>query len=304
MNNTAIITDIKRFAVHDGDGIRTTVFFKGCPLKCVWCHNPEAISFKPQTAYLEKKCINCHECEGLCEANVFEGIDGISLHRFDAEKCIGCGKCKDICLGEALVFYGRKVSVQELIKVILEDKDFYESSGGGVTVSGGEPLMQADFVAELLKQCKQNGISTAVDTCGFVPREAIDKVADVTDIFLYDIKHIDPDAHKSCTGHGNEKILDNLRYIDSLGKSVEIRIPFVPGYNSDAIDGIGEFLSGLSCIKRIKVLPYHNYAGSKYESLHMENTLPKVELPDDDVIAQAVETLRKYGLNAVSGKEA
>ncbi len=304
MENTAIITDVKRFAVHDGDGIRTTVFFKGCPLKCVWCHNPEAISFKPQTAYLEKKCINCHECEGLCEANVFEEIDGVQMHRFIADKCVGCGKCREKCIGEALVFYGRKVTVDELLKAILEDKDFYESSGGGVTVSGGEPLMQADFVAELLKQCKQNGVSTAVDTCGYVPREAIDKVSPHTDIFLYDIKHINPDAHKRCTGHTNQKILENLRYIDSLGIPVEIRIPYVPGYNSDAIDGIGKFLSELSCIRRIKVLPYHNYAGSKYESLSMQNTLPTVELPDDAAIASAVDILKSHGLNAVSGKDA
>lgn len=257
----AWICDIKRFAVHDGDGIRTTVFFKGCPMKCVWCHNPESISFKPQIAHYEGKCIGCGECEK-------EG--------FTPENC----------LGEAKVLYGREMSVAQLLPLLLEDKDFYETSGGGVTLSGGECLCQADFCAALLKELKTEGIRTAVDTCGFVPREAIDKVLPYTDIFLYDIKAMEEDVHIKCTGRPNRRILENLQYLDSCGKAVEVRIPFVPGWNDDQMEKIAAFLKPLGNVKAVKVLPYHNYAGSKYAALGMENTLPGT-LPTEEEINHA-----------------
>ena len=261
----ALISDIKRFAVHDGDGIRTTVFFKGCPLKCVWCHNPESLSFKPQVAFYENKCIGCGECQR-------EGFT------------------PEACLGEAKILYGKEVTVEELLPKLLEDKDFYETSGGGVTLSGGECLCQADFCADLLKALKNEGIHTAVDTCGFVSRDAIDQVLPYTDIFLYDIKAIDEEVHIKCTGQPNEIILENLKYIDSCNKSIEIRIPYVPEYNSDQIEKIAEFLKPLKNIKKVNVLPYHNYAGSKYAALHMENTLPRI-LPTDEEIKKAEEML-------------
>lgn len=261
----ALISDIKRFAVHDGDGIRTTVFFKGCPLKCVWCHNPESISFNPQIAFYKNKCIFCGECEK----------DGFST---------------DNCLGEAKILYGREFTVEELLPLLLEDKDFFETSGGGVTLSGGECLCQAVFCAELLKRLKEQGINTAVDTCGFVPHENIETVLPYTDVFLYDIKAIDEDVHIKCTGHSNKIVLENLKYIDSLGKSIEIRIPYVPNYNDNQIEKIARFLSTLKNIKAVKVLPYHNYAGSKYEALGIENTLPKI-LPTDEDILRAEQIL-------------
>jgi len=263
-----IISDIKRFAIHDGDGIRTTVFLKGCPLKCVWCHNPESISFKPQIAFYKNKCIGCGECQ---------------KEDFSTEEC----------LGEARIFYGKEMTVKELLPVLLEDKDFYETSGGGVTLSGGECLCQADFCAELLKALKEEGIHTAVDTCGFVPKVNIDKVISYTDIFLYDIKAIDEDVHTKCTGQSNKLILENIRYIDSLGKPIEVRIPYVPEYNTDQIEKIAEFLRPLKNIKAVKVLPYHNYAGSKYEALNMENTLPKI-LPSEEEIKKAEDLLALY----------
>lgn len=266
--NTAMISDIKRFAVHDGDGIRTTVFFKGCPLKCVWCHNPESIDFKPQVAFYKNKCINCGECR---------------KENFTVEEC----------LGEAKILYGKEVTIEELLPVLLEDKDFYENSGGGVTLSGGECLCQVDFCAELLKALKKEGINTAVDTCGFVSKEAIDKVLPYTDTFLYDIKAIDEDVHIKCTGQSNKIILENLKHIDSLGKKIEIRIPYVPEYNSDQIEKIATFLSTLKNITSIKVLPYHNYAGSKYAALNMENTLPQI-LPTEEEIKKAEEMLVLY----------
>lgn len=260
-----IIFEIKRLAVHDGDGIRTTVFFKGCPLRCVWCHNPEGLTTAPQTA------------------------------RY-AHKCIGCGECKkegfmpDDCLGEATVLYGKEVTVEELLPILLEDRDFYETSGGGVTLSGGECLMQADFCAELLKKLKENEIHTAVDTCGFVSKERLDKVIPYTDVFLYDIKAYDEDIHIKCTGVSNKQILDNIKYLDSLGKAIEIRIPYVPDYNDSQIEKTALFLAPLQNIKKIRVLPYHNYAGSKYDALNIPNTLPG-KLPTDEEIQKAAETV-------------
>lgn len=256
-----VVSDLKRFAVHDGDGIRTTVFFKGCPLKCLWCHNPESISFQPQTAFYENKCIGCGECKK----------DG-----FTAEDC----------LGEARIFYGREKTVEELLPSLLEDEAFYETSGGGVTLSGGECLCQASFCAALLKRLKERGINTAVDTCGFVPREAFDKVLPYTDTFLYDLKAFDEDVHIRCTGQSNRLILENLLYLDSVGARTEIRIPFVPDHNDDQMEKLAAFLRPLKHVKKVKVLPYHNYAGSKYAALGMENTLPK-RLPTEEEIQKA-----------------
>ena len=277
------ISDIKRFAVHDGNGIRTTVFLKGCSLKCIWCHNPEGIDFHPQVAYYANKCINCGECAGGCtHAGHIFTADG---HLYDRDTCILCGDCIAKCLGSALTYYGKEVTVNELLPLLLEDREFYENSGGGVTLSGGECLMQADFCRALLIRLKENGIHTAVDTCGFVPKENFDKVLPFTDVFLYDIKAYDEDVHIRCTGQSNRRILDNLRYLDSLGKNIEIRIPYVPGYNDDQMEKIAGFVKTLGSIRKVKVLPYHNYAGNKYAALGMENTLPEL-LPDDKTIKQ------------------
>ena len=263
---TATVFEIKRFAVHDGDGIRTTVFFKGCPLRCVWCHNPEGISFAPQAARYAHKCIGCGECK---------------RDDFTAEQCVG----------EAYVAYGKEVTVDELLPVLLEDRDFYESSGGGVTLSGGECLSQADFCAELLKRLKENGVRTAIDTCGFVTKEALDKVIPYTDVFLYDLKAYDEDVHVRCTARSNRQILENLRYLDQIGKDIEIRIPYVPEYNADQVEKIAYFLSDFKHITGVRVLPYHNYAGSKYEALGMENTLPH-RLPTDEEIKDAENRIK------------
>ena len=271
----ASIFDVKRFAVHDGDGIRTTVFFKGCPLRCVWCHNPEGLARPKQLAYYAHKCIGCGECTTACAAHTISELG----HEFDRDKCNGCeGEetclCEPLCLGGALKHYGRDVSVKDLMPELLEDIDFYKNSGGGVTLSGGECLVQADFCAELLKSLKEQGIHTAVDTCGLVPRASIEKVLPYTDIFLYDVKAIDGEVHQKCTGVDNALILDNLRYLDSVGAKIEIRIPVVPGYNDFELEKIHSFLSGLKNITAIKELKYHNLAGSKYDALGLENTLP------------------------------
>lgn len=281
--SNAKIFEIKRFAVHDGDGIRTTVFFKGCPLKCVWCHNPEGIDFHPQISYYENKCIGCGECASVCEHSAHHMVDDI--HILDREQCTACGKCAEVCLGTALKFYGKTMTVDELMPLIMEDLEFYENSGGGVTLSGGECLMQADFCAELLEKLRKKGVHTAVDTCGFVPKSAIDKVIPFTNIFLYDIKAFDEDVHIQCTGYSNRQILENLQYLDSCGKKIEIRIPYVPGMNDNQLPKIASLLSTLQNITKVKILPYHNYAGSKYKSLDMENTLPQIVPSDEEIKA-------------------
>ncbi len=276
-----IITDIKRFAVHDGEGIRTTVFFKGCPLECVWCHNPEGIRARPEIGYYEHKCHACGLCAKLCEANTYEG----GVHNFDRSACDICGKCRAVCPAEAFTLYGRQISAEELLPILIEDKDFYESSGGGITLSGGECLMQADFAKEILELCKNAGLNTAVDTCGCVPRGAFDKVLPYTDVFLYDIKAIDPTVHKKCTGRSNELILKNLKYIDSVGCKSEIRIPYVPGYNSEEIEKIRDFLLPLKNVSAVKVLPYHDLAGSKYRALGKKSTLPTTVPSEEEIKA-------------------
>ena len=288
MGNKAYIFDVKRFAVHDGEGIRTTVFIKGCPMKCFWCHNPEGIYSDPQIAYYKDKCIACGECVFVCPVDAHRMFEaGHSLLR---EKCIFCGKCEEVCLGGALKLYGKKMSPDEVLPLLLMDKDFY-SGGGGVTFSGGECLCQPDFCAELLKKLKENGINTAVDTCGFVPRESIDKVIPYTDIFLYDIKAIDEAVHIKGTGQSNKLILENLKYLDARSVPVEIRIPFIPGFNDDQIKKIASFLRPLKNIKSIKVLPYHDMARSKYAALDMTDTLP-YRLPKTEEIKEAESLLK------------
>lgn len=292
----AKIFEIKRFAVHDGDGIRTTVFFKGCPLKCVWCHNPEGILAKSELAYYAHKCISCGECLSVCPTGAHTIENG--KHAFNREKCIACGKCVGACLGNALTLYGKETTVDELLPILLQDKEFYDHSGGGVTLSGGECLLYADFCAELLEKLKENGVHTAVDTCGFVSKNALDKVMPYTDIFLYDIKAFGEEIHIKCTGHSNKQILENLLYLDNHGCKTEIRIPYVPEYNDHEIEAIGKLLSGLKHLTKVRVLPYHNYAASKYAGLTMPNTLPK-NLPTQAEMQSAIRTLKRLNITVV-----
>lgn len=266
----AFITDIKRFAVHDGDGIRTTVFFKGCPMKCIWCHNPETISPKKELALFSHKCTLCGRCVNVCPLHKIEN----GKHTVNRADCNFCGKCADVCHNGALEIVGKEMSTDQICEILFKDKAFYEESGGGITLSGGECLMQPEACAEILEKCKAESISTAVDTCGFVSKAALDAVIPFTDVFLYDIKAYDEEVHIKYTGKSNRLILDNLRYLDSLGKCIEIRIPCVPGCNAGQLDKIYGFLSEIKNIIRVRVLPYHNYAGSKYDALGMTNTMP------------------------------
>ena len=296
-----IIAGIKRFETHDGNGIRTTLFLKGCPLKCKWCHNPEAISPKPQLAYLAEKCIGCGECVSVCSVGAHCFSE--SKHFYDRSRCISCGKCVGVCLGEALTLYGERITPGKALELLLEDRIFYDGSGGGVTLSGGEPLLQADFCMELLRLLKKENVHTAVDTSGFAKREEIDKIIDSTDIFLYDIKFYDKVKHARCTGRSNKIILDNFKYINMRAKPTDVRIPLIPGVNDDQVELIGRFLADFENVVRITLVPYHNFASGKYAALEMEYKLPGIKAPDDSLMDEAVNTLKKYGLTVtVSGR--
>lgn len=230
-NLCAEIFAIKRFAVHDGPGIRTTVFFKGCPLRCIWCHNPEGLSSSRELGYLEHKCISCGRCVRVCP-NGAHFFDKAGTHRFDRAVCTACGRCAEACFQGCLTLYGRTVEIEPLLEELLADREFFDASSGGVTLSGGECLQQAAFCTRLLCRLKELGIHTAVDTCGFTSKAVLDSVMPYTDLFLYDIKAIDEAVHIRCTSQSNSVILENLKYLSAMGQTIELRIPYVPGYSA------------------------------------------------------------------------
>ena len=285
---------VKRFEIHDGDGIRTTLFLKGCPLRCKWCHNPEGLSSHPEIGYFAGRCIGCSTCTTLCDAHFMNE----SGHHFDRAKCSGCGRCATACLGGALTFYGEEVTAQQILPKLLEDVDFYRASGGGVTLSGGEPMMQPEFVRDVLRLLKKNGIHTALDTCGYAPWEAYAMVLPWVDLLLFDIKAVDDEMHTALTGCSNRLILQNLRQLDELSKPIDVRIPYVPGMNDGQIPQIGALLKELRSLRGVKVLPYHNYASAKYAALGMEYPIPDIVPPESQSILAAVRHLRALGINA------
>ena len=293
-----IICALKRAAVHDGNGLRTTVFFKGCPLKCIWCHNPESIGFLPEIGFFPDTCIGCGECVRSCPQKAITIVDGKPVT--DRTLCNGCGACATYCPGSARVLYGQKQTVEQLTEKLLQDRSFYEHSGGGVTLSGGECLAQPEFVIALARALHAEGISVDIDTCGFARQNVLERIAPYTDTFLYDIKAIDPQVHKRCTGQENELILQNLRWLCENGCKVEIRYPYVPGWNDTQCDAIGAYLKDLPGITKIKVLGYHGYATGKYNALSMDCTLPNVTVTEED-LEKPVGILRSYGLHAVNG---
>ena len=269
-----IITAIKRGAVHDGDGLRTTVFFKGCPLKCLWCHNPEGISREPQVAKFDHLCMGCGTCQGQRTPHAAAN-----------------------CPTGAMTCYGKPQTVEDLLPILLQDKAFYDNSGGGVTLSGGECLMQPEFAVALAKALFEQGIRVNIDTCGFVSRATLDSIIPYAHTFLYDLKAIDPQVHKACTGQENSIILENLDYLCSRGCRIEIRYPLVMGYNDAECAKIGQFLQGKPGIVKVKVLQYHDFSASRYGALGMDNTLPQTTTTLQDV-ENAVSLLRSFGLNA------
>lgn len=295
----ASFVEIKRFAVHDGPGIRTTLFLKGCPLRCLWCHNPESTRREPELGLLERKCTNCRQCAAVCPHGVHSFDEG--KHRLDRTKCTSCGQCVCACLNDALILYGQSITPSEAACALLEDRAFYHYSGGGVTISGGEPLLQAEFCAELFRLLQQERISCAIDTCGCIPWEAFEMVLPFTDIFLYDLKHIDSKVHQQSTGVPNDRILANLRELDTTGKPIEIRMPIIPGINDSdsAITSAGRFLSTLNHLVGIRLLPYHSLAHQRYRAVGHPDTLPKVTPPTPEELNHIAGILESFKLTVI-----
>ncbi len=279
--NKALIFDIKKCAVNDGQGIRTTVFFKGCPLSCGWCHNPESRSFKPQLIYYSDTCISCGICANLCHVNAIKLNKDTGIF-INFDDCDLCGKCAEYCPANSLEIAGKEYTVKELTDIILEDFLFYDESGGGVTFSGGEPFAQMDFLLNILKVCKSYKLNTAIDTTGYTSKRNLMAVMPYTDIFLYDIKHIDENIHRELCGVSNKKILENLKFLSEKGAKISIRIPIIPNVNDgENLEKTAEFIKELKGIISVDLLPYHNIMKGKYERLGMNFIYEDLVSPDE-----------------------
>jgi pyruvate formate lyase activating enzyme len=295
------VFNIQRCSVHDGPGIRTTVFLKGCPLSCSWCHNPEGIDEAPVLMISADRCLNCGACSEVCP--VENGGAAPAGESWDREACILCGSCVDACPADARELAGRDFKVEDLVDALERDRVFFETSGGGVTFSGGEPLAQGDFLIDCLRECRRRGLHTAVDTCGLAPRETLLEVAQGTDLLLYDLKHMDPVRHRLQTGADNLLILDNLRALSELGVEVWVRVPLIPGFNDDAanIEATGSFLEGLARRHRVFVLPYHGIANGKRSRLEEIPAELQRQPPGPSELSEVSEALAKHNLDVTIG---
>jgi len=298
----SLIFDIKRYAINDGPGIRVTIFLKGCPLSCKWCHNPESISREVQKMYTESKCIGSLECIQICEQEaLFLSPNGIVT---DVDACNLCGKCAEVCPTKAIEMSGEEMSVEKVMNIIKRETLFMDQSKGGVTFSGGEPLMHHEFLIELLDACEEEGIHRCVDTSGFANTKIFKEVAQRTDHFLYDLKMMDSDKHKELTGVPNEKILENLKFLAETGVAMNIRIPLIKGINDDKENILrsAEFIAALSgAKKKVNILPYHNIASKKYEKLGVEYAQGTMDEPDQDHQKHILEIFQSFGIEAIIG---
>lgn len=301
-----IIFDIQRYSIHDGPGIRTLVFMKGCPLRCKWCSNPESQKSRPEIRFIASKCVGEEKCKAPCIKACLPGASSLSQKgnpKTDRELCQGCGKCAEACLYGARQLSGWSTTIEELLAEVLKDELFYASSGGGVTVGGGEPIMQVEFTREFLKRCKEYPLATAIETCGYASWEHLQATLEFVDFVYFDIKHMDPVKHKSLTGVSNDLILRNARRLLSANKAqVVVRVAIVPGCNDseENIEATVRFVAK-SGGKMIELLPYHRFGVSKYSQLDMEYELKEVQRPTEEHMRRLSKIVKSLGIEEVSG---
>ena len=317
---TPLIFDIRRYSINDGPGIRITIFMKGCPLRCAWCHNPESQSPEVQKLFTASKCIGAQDCIEVCPENALTLTkDGIVT---DPEKCTLCGLCAEACPSKAIEMSGKFYGVEDLMRIIERERVHIEHSNGGVTFSGGEPLMNADFLIEMLIACGEKGLHRVVDTCGFASTETLLEVAKHTDLFLFDLKLMDPVQHKTWTGVDNRLILKNLKILAETGANINIRIPFIKNVNSgvEEITRMAEFVAELQIAKNrgletlsddkagatpgrvlVNLLPYHNIASGKYKKLEMFYDSAAMDEPTAEDLKTAAEIFGKFGIEVEVG---
>lgn len=294
----AIVFNIQKFSIHDGPGIRSTVFFKGCPLKCFWCSNPESIRSSIQVLWNKDKCVHCLACASACPEKAIDASqDGI---RITHDRCTGCGLCVPVCRGKALTLSGKEYTTEEIVTACLADKDFYDESGGGVTLSGGEVLLQGNFAAGLIDSLHDHGIHVALETNGFASREVFDKVAAKADLLLLDIKHYDEQKHVAATGVSNKPVIANIESALAMGKAMLNRIPVIPGYNSSLDDAraFARLMTGLG-IYSVGLLPFHQMGQNKYDILGLDYSLDGIGQIHKEDIKEYKETLLAEGMKEV-----
>ncbi|MCI8608952.1 MAG: glycyl-radical enzyme activating protein [Firmicutes bacterium] len=294
-----MIFNIQKCSVHDGNGLRTLVFFKGCPLRCLWCANPESQAYGREITEIPRKCIACDACQKACPESAISLVNGEM--RIDRSLCKKCFKCTEVCYAGSKEIVGEEMDVETLFHEINKDRLFYKQFGGGVTFSGGEPLTQPSFLAAIAKKCREHKINTTVETCGYGNYEEFSKALPYIDSMFIDVKHMDAEVHKRLTGVSNEVILSNIRAISTHGIPVTIRTPVIPGYNDSEknIGAIASFISTLPNVQEYELLPYHNLGASKYASLGLPYALEEVKPPTDEEIIQLVKLsnhiLKPYG---------
>ena len=296
-----LVFSIQRYSIHDGPGIRTTIFFKGCPLRCKWCSNPESLNPYPEIMFREAKCNGCGKCLEICSPEAI-ALDEDSV-QVDRSKCDLCMKCVDICLAGAIEITGRYTTVEEVVEECGKDELFYRNSGGGVTLSGGEPLHQPEFALNLLKACKERGLSTALDTSGYASWDVLDSVLQYTDLILYDIKHIDSEMHYSGTGVKNDLILGNFkRIVDTKRARVWIRVPVIPNYNDSEqhIERLAIALTEMP-VEKISLLGYHEWGKPKYGFLGRDYPLDGSVPPSQERLEKLRDIIQSKGLEVTVG---